>query len=205
LDKEDFRSILQSFIRLYGFICQMITFEDKELEKLYVYSRNLNKKLPRGKKELPYELRDAVDLYSFRIQKTFEDGIALKKENGEVKGIQNGKPKHPTDEYEFLSTIIKTLNETYGLNLTDEDRLDVEHMKKKVDDNKELKEVMAGDNTIENIRYKFNKIVDEAMLEYVNTKLELYKKLSDPKVNPMFKSKLFEGYKQEYYQRNRAM
>lgn len=72
---------------------------------------------------------------------------------------------------------------------------------KKVDDHKELKEVMAGDNTIENIKYKFEKIVDEILLDYVHTKLDLYKKLSDPKVNPLFKNKLFEGYRQEYYQR----
>lgn len=117
-DREDFRSILQGFIRLYGFICQMITFEDNELEKLYVYSRSLNKKLPKSTKKLPYELRDAVDLYSFRIQKTFEDSISLQKGDGEVKGRQDGKPKHPTEEYEFLSNIIKTLNETYGLNLS---------------------------------------------------------------------------------------
>ncbi len=204
-DKEEFRSILQSFIRLYGFICQMITFEDKELEKLYVYSRNLNKKLPRVGKKLPYELRDAVDLYSFRIQKTFEDAIDLEKGDGEVKGLQNGKPKHPTEEYELLSNIIKTLNETYGLNLTEEDKVDIEHVRKKVDDHKELKEVMAGDNTIENIKYKFEKIVDEVLLDYVHTKLDLYKKLSDPKVNPLFKSKLFEGYKQEYYERGKAV
>ena len=205
LDKEDFRSILQSFIRLYGFICQMITFEDKELEKLYVYCRNLNKKLPRGKRELPYELRDAVDLYSFRIQKTFEDSIALKKEDGVVKGLQDGKPKHPTDEYELLSAIIKALNDIYGVNLSEEDKVDVGSMTEKVYGNAELREVAEGDNTIENIRYKFDKIVDEVLLGFVHTKLELYKKLSDPKINPMFKSKLFEGYKQEYYQRDKAV
>lgn len=203
-DREKFSSALQSFIRLYGFICQMITFEDSELEKLYVFSRSLNKKLPKGTKKLPYELRDAVDLYSFRIQKTFEDSISLQKGDGEVKGLQDGKPKHPTDELELLSNIIKTLNDTYGLNLTDEDKVDIEHVKKKVEANDELKEVMSGDNTIENIRYKFEKVVDEVLLDYVHTKLELYKKLSDPKVNPMFKSKLFEGYKQEYHQRERV-
>jgi hypothetical protein len=49
-------------------------------------------------------------------------------------------------------------------------------------------------NTLENIRYKFDKVVDELLLDFVHTKLDLYKKLSNPKVNPMFKSKWFDGY-----------
>jgi type I restriction enzyme R subunit len=67
-EREDFRSTLQSFIRLYGFISQLITFVDVDLEKLYVFSKNLNRKLPKRKNRLPYEVEDAVDLESFRIQ-----------------------------------------------------------------------------------------------------------------------------------------
>ena len=46
-DKEDFRSTLQSYIRLYGYISQLITFTDVALEKLYIFGRSLNKKLPK--------------------------------------------------------------------------------------------------------------------------------------------------------------
>ena len=63
-EREDFRALLQSFIRLYGFISQLITFEDVELEKLYVFCKNLNRKLPKRENQLPYEVRDAVDLDS---------------------------------------------------------------------------------------------------------------------------------------------
>ena len=65
--REDFRSTLQKYIRLYGFVSQIITFEDVDLEKLYVFAKALNRKLPRRKTRLPYEIRDAVDLDSFRI------------------------------------------------------------------------------------------------------------------------------------------
>jgi hypothetical protein len=56
---------------------------------------------------------------------------------------------------------------------------------------------MTSGNTLENMRYKFDKVVDELLLDFVHTKLDLYKKLSDPKVNPVFKSKWFEGYLRE--------
>jgi type I restriction enzyme, R subunit len=102
-DQEDFRSTLQSFIRLYGYISQIIDFKDVELEKLYVFARNLNRKLPRKKGKLPYEITDAVDLDSFRIQKTFEEiQIPLEKTNGEAKGIKLGTPIHTVDERDLL-------------------------------------------------------------------------------------------------------
>ena len=44
---EIFKSTLQSFIRLYGFLSQIIEWQDTELEKLYAYARHLFTKLPR--------------------------------------------------------------------------------------------------------------------------------------------------------------
>ncbi|MEA2033122.1 MAG: hypothetical protein U9N41_06020 [Euryarchaeota archaeon] len=49
-EREDFRSILQSFIRLYAFVSQLITFEDIEMEEVYVFAKNLNRKLPKRRK-----------------------------------------------------------------------------------------------------------------------------------------------------------
>ena len=46
-NREEFRSTLQSYIRLYGYISQLMTFSDVTLEKLYVFSQSLNKKLPK--------------------------------------------------------------------------------------------------------------------------------------------------------------
>jgi type I restriction enzyme R subunit len=168
------------------------------LEKLYVFARNLNRKLPKKKDPLPYEIRDAIDLESFRIEETASEAkITLEKSDGEAKGIQLGTP-HPTeDEKDLLSNIIKTLNDTYGLELTEDDKVDIGRMQEKLRDRDDLRAVMTSSNTLENMRYKFDKVVDELLLDFVHTKLDLYKKLSNPKVNPLFKSKWFEGYLRE--------
>ena len=192
-EREDFRSILQTFIRLYGFISQFITFVDVELEQLYVFAKNLSRKLPKSKQRLPYEVVDAVDLDSFRIQETYKGYIRLKKEDGEVLPITHGKPKHPEDEKDLLSNIIDILNETHGIGLTDEDKVDIERIKVKLEEDAELRAVMNEFNTLENIRYKFDKIVDSLLLDFVHTKLDLYKKLTTPEVNATFKNKWFEG------------
>jgi type I restriction enzyme R subunit len=192
--REDFRSILQRFIRLYGFASQLISFEDVALEELYVFAKNLNRKLPKREKRIPTEIREAVDLDSFRIQKTFTGNLPLTKNDSEIPGITNGNSQHAEEEKDLLSHIINTLNETYGLNLTDDDKVDIEQIKIKLEENEELRDVMNEKNTPENIRYKFDKVVDSELLGFVNNKIDLYKKLTDPAVNAMFKQKWFDGY-----------
>lgn len=69
--REEFRSKLQQFIRLYGFLSQVITFADIDLEKFYTFVRLLNRKLdPRESGKLPKEVLDAVKLDSLRIEHT---------------------------------------------------------------------------------------------------------------------------------------
>lgn len=193
-EREDFRTILQAFIRLYGFVSQLITFEDIELEQLYVFGRSLNRKLPRRKNPLPTEVMDAVDLDSFRVQQTFEGDISLRKEDGKTKGITTGAPTHTEEHKDWLSHIINTLNETYGLNLSDDDKVDMEHMQERLAADEELQEVVRSDNSKENVKYKFEKTVDTLLLDFVTAKTELYKKLTDPKVNKLFKSKWFDDF-----------
>jgi len=193
-EREDFRTILQAFIRLYGFVSQLITFEDVELEQLYVFGRSLNRKLPHRRNPLPTEVMDAVDLDSFRIQQTFEGDISLRKEDGKTKGMTTDKPSHTEEQKDWLSHIINTLNETYGLNLSDDDKVDLERMQEKLVANEELQEVARSDNSKENIKYKFNKTVDMLLLDFVTTKTELYKKLTERKVNRLFKSKWFDDF-----------
>lgn len=191
-ERERFRSVLEKYVRLYGFISQLVTFKDVDLEKLYVFGKYLLRKLPKDKGQLPYEVLDAVDLDSFRIQQTFKGSIALEASDGLVKGFKDGTPRTAEDEADFLSNIIQTLNEAYGVELTDDDKVDVENIVKKYQDNEEFQLVLQGNNTIENKKYKSNQVIDDLLLDFVNTKLDLYKKLTEDIPNALLKQKLFE-------------
>jgi type I restriction enzyme R subunit len=197
-EREDFRSILQKFIRLYSFISQIITFEDVELEELYVFARALNRKLPRRSQRLPYEVRDAVDLDSFRVQETYSGTIDLEKDEGLVKGFSNEMKYNVEDEKDLLSHIITTLNETYGINLSEEDRVDMQLIRNRLEADDDLRTVLQADNPRDAKIYKFNQVLDKLLLEFVHTKLDLYKKLTDPKVNEMLKRQWFEKFVIEY-------
>jgi type I restriction enzyme R subunit len=199
--KEDFRSLLQNYIRFYGFVSQLITFRDVDLEELYVFSKNLNRKLPKRQDYLPYEIQDCVDLDSFRIQETFRGNIALTEADGQVKPIGTGTRGEYQQEFDFLSNIIKFLNDTYGANLTQEDKVDMANIQAKIEAHEDLRQAMNSDNTEANIKYKFEKVLDDIMLDFVSTKLELYRKLSDAQINAFLKRSWFE----EYYKERRTV
>ena len=112
--REDFRHKIQSFIRLYGYISQIITFKDINLEKLYIFLRFLNKKLPKRPKDKLTDVFSYVDLEYFRIEKKYTSKIFLESKDGELQtmstevGIVKEEPK------DLLSHIIQVLNESYG-------------------------------------------------------------------------------------------
>ncbi|MCB0102188.1 MAG: type I restriction endonuclease subunit R [Anaerolineales bacterium] len=190
--REEFRTTLQKYIRLYGFVSQIITFEDVDLEKLYVFAKALNRKLPRRVTRLPYEIRDAVDLDSFRLQETYSGSIELEKKQGSLPGFGDGGMGGANDEKDLLSHIITTLNETYGLNITEDDKVDIQRIRARLESDEALQAVLAAQNTRADKVYKFNEVLDRLLLEFVHTKLDLYKKLTEPKVNDMLKRQWFE-------------
>jgi type I restriction enzyme R subunit len=199
VERELFRSTLRKFIRFYGFVSQLISFSDIELEKLYAFARNLNRKLPRRDNRLPYEIRDAVDLDSFRIEETYKGTIALLEQDSAVAGLSASPGTAAADEQEHLSVIIELLNETYGINITDEDKVDMSRMRQKLLNHGELEAVMTADNSIANMEAKFSQLFDQMLLDFVHNKLDLYKKLSEPNVNQQLKRHWFDGAFRQYH------
>ncbi|HWP91552.1 MAG TPA: type I restriction endonuclease [Thermodesulfobacteriota bacterium] len=193
-EREDFRATLQSYIRLYSFVSQLISFEDVELQKLYDFAKLLNRKLPKRDGRLPSEIQYAVALDSLRIQRTYTGKLLLEKKNAFIPGITSTVPHHKEEPKDILSNIIRELNEVHGSNLTDDDKVDMERLWTKMEENEELKSVMNDRNTMDGMRYKFEQVFDSLLLEYVNTKIDLYKKLSEPRMNEMVKRRWFEEY-----------
>jgi type I restriction enzyme, R subunit len=197
-EREQFRAVLRRYIRLYGFVSQLVTFEDIDLEQLYAYARHLNRKLPKHEGQLPYEIQDAVDLDSFRIQETYDGSIYLEKKDGPVPAVTTTASPLWPDEKDLLTNIIKALNETYGIELTEDDQLDMENMRAQVVENQELRAVMQQPKTSEaNKRKKFEDIMDDIILEFVHTKLDLYQKLTEEQVNKVLKQRWYEMYQQQ--------
>ena len=196
-EREEFRSALQSYIRLYGYISQLITFTDPALEKLYVFCRSLNKKLPKREYEDVSDVLASVDLDSFRVQKIHDSQkLYLDPGDSEVSGIGGDESTGKDPEHDLLSIIIQTLNDTYQTDFTDENKVDIETIRKRVHADESLRQVIEGDNTDSNKRFKFHQVFDDILLDFVNTKLDLYNKLTKQEVNTDLKRLLYRDYSQ---------
>ncbi len=192
---SDFRGQLGDYVRLYAFLSQVLPFEDPDLEKLYVFARLLRRLLPGSRMELPIEIRQNIDMESFRIQRTSTGRIALERQiqaldpvGSKASGVAAGP------ELEPLSQIIEGLNERFGLNLGREHRLTLEQLRTVLDEDAAL-DASARVNTRENVRLTFEPKVEERIQEIVETNFEFYKRITDdPDFGQALKDVLFDDY-----------
>jgi type I restriction enzyme R subunit len=183
-----FKANIKDFVRLYRFLSQIITFTDVQLEKYYVFLSDLFKKLPANTNALPTEVLEEIDLDSYKLQHQFTTDLGLESNSTAMQGMApGGDGKKEDEDNEWLTKIIKVLNETYGLELKDEDKVEFEKMRKNIYENDELMGFFNTRNSKDNIQDKFNDEIDNELLNFINTKLELYNKLSEDKANMMFK------------------
>ena len=61
-EAENWRGKVQAFLNLYGFLSQVIPYQDSDLERSYVFLRHLAAKLPRRKSGSAYQFDDEVRL-----------------------------------------------------------------------------------------------------------------------------------------------
>jgi type I restriction enzyme R subunit len=195
--RETFKSNLQRFIRMYGYLSQIVNFKDIELEKSFVFYKYLNKKLPKRETET-FDISDTVDLESLRIQKTYEKIEGLINEDSIVQPPDFGGGTQQEPEFDLLSEIINQINTTYGVNLTDDDRVDLERLKKRLVESTEVRTYMNGDNSEDNKRIFFKQQFDDLMVDYVNDRFEFYKKMEDNQsMKNMIFQMMYSGYQKQ--------
>jgi type I restriction enzyme, R subunit len=194
-EQHDFRGQLTDYVRLYAFLAQVLTFADVDLEKLYVFARHLRRLLPADRIELPREVRQNIDMESYRIQQTSTGRIALQRTGGTL-DPQSTKGRYilPPEEMESLSRIIAELNERFGLNLGPEHGVTLNQMMERLDGDPAL-DAAARVNTRENVRLTFDHKVEAVIQEIVDSNFELYKRITDDRgFGNALKNFLFDQY-----------
>ncbi len=123
-EAELWRGKVQAFRNLYGFLSQVIPYQDSDLERLYVFLRHLAAKLPRRRSGPAYQFDDEVRLEYYRLQKISEGSICLKE--GEARPLDG-----PTEvgsglvrpQPVLLSQLIDLVNERFGTDFNQADQL----------------------------------------------------------------------------------
>jgi len=183
---EIFKKDLGTFVRFYEFMSQIVDYDDKALEKLSLYARNLRPMLRETFMEEDGIDLDNVVLSHYRLSvirqqdlRLKEDSADYKLEPGEGLGTAKAKDKHE----EFLSQIISRLNELFITDhLTEKDLVNYAYtIRDKISENALVMKQIANNSTEQAMLGDFTKAVDDAVMDsseaHQNQMMQL---LSDP-------------------------
>jgi type I restriction enzyme R subunit len=167
---EVFKKDLGTFVRFYEFMSQIVDYDDKSLEKLSLYARNLRPLLRESLLEEEGIDLNGVVLSHYRLSlmrqqdlKLKEDAAGYELEPGE--GLGTGKPKDK--QAEFISQIISRLNELFITDqLTEKDLVNYAYtIRDKVSENALVMQQIANNSTEQAMLGDFSKAVDDAIMD----------------------------------------
>jgi len=163
---EQFKSQFASFRNLYGFLSQVIPYQDSELEKLYTFGRYLLSKLPRNSNR-NIQIDEEVQLKYYRLQKYSEGNIVLREgDNPPLGGPKEVGTGSAEDEVR-LSTLVEQLNERFGTDFTPADQLFFDQVQAAATENEKIRQA-AEANTISNFEPVFNQHLETLLLDRMN-------------------------------------
>jgi type I restriction enzyme R subunit len=196
-DKVGFKKVLRRYQSIYSFLSQLIPFTDIELEKLYIFNKFLNKKLPTINNPLPFIVLEDVDMDSYKIVDNDEVSIGLVGD-GELKPMSEGVGDYKPDEKSRLSKIISDMNDAFGTNFTDDDKVFLEQVKNNLLENPELLNKMEH-NSKENVKAVFDQYFNKEMTHLLKSNMNFYKRVVDnEKLRDQLKAELFKLLYLEY-------
>ncbi|PRP99654.1 type I restriction endonuclease subunit R [Enhygromyxa salina] len=124
---ELFRDHATAFCRLYSFLGQVVPFSDYELEKLYVYTKMLIRKLPPpGGGQPPVDLGEDVALHYYRLEKIAEGDLGLIAGEGGpgLRGPSETGTGRVKAEQDDLSNLIARMNDRFTTQFDVQDLVD---------------------------------------------------------------------------------
>ena len=149
LDEDDqtaFRDRLGAFVNLYAFLSQIIPYADPDLERLASFGRMLFPHLRVGSDNVAVHLGDDVELEYYRLQRMSQDKILIAEEDGAyVTSPGEVGTGDPEEDKAPLSEIIARLNERFGTDFTNEDRLFFEQVKERAVRDEDVRRMALAD------------------------------------------------------------
>lgn len=195
---EIFKKDLGSFVRFYEFMSQIVEYDDRDLDKLSLYARNLRPMLRETVLEEDEIDLSQVVLSHYRLSVIRQQHIKLKEDAPDYKiepgdGLGSAKPRDKTEA--FLSQIIEKLNEIFVTDgLTNKDLVNYAYaIRDKVSEYPHVMSQIKNNTAEQAMLGDFSQAVDDAILDsneaHQNQMMQL---LSNPKSNQGFRKVIFE-------------
>ena len=182
-DKIDFKIKAKQFVKIYGQMASIMSFEIIDWEKLFWFLKFLIPKLVIKTKEdeLIDELLESVDLSTYGLErKKLNHTIGLDDSETEL-DPQNPNPRGahgPGEDTDFLDEIIKSFNERWfqGWDATPEDqRVKFMVLSNHIKAHPDYQTKVVDNKDMQTRDLAFKKILEEVMSKQRRQELELYK------------------------------
>ena len=171
---ELWRGKVQAFCNLYGFLSQVIPYQDSDLEKLFTYLRHLILKLPKRKSGPGYQFDEEVELDYYRLQKISEGSISLNE--GYAKPLDGPREVGSglvREEQVALSRLIDFINERFGGELNEADQLFFDQIAEAALKN-ELLQKSAEVNSLDKFQLVFRQVLESLFIERMELNEDLF-------------------------------
>jgi type I restriction enzyme R subunit len=193
-----FKKDLGTFVRFYEFMSQIVDYDDKDLEKLSLYARNLRPMLRES-----FEDDDVIDLSNiemshYRLSKIKQQDLVMEEAQGDygIKGGEGaGTAKAKDKDEERLSLIINRLNELFITDqLTEKDLINyAETIRDKVRENESVMRQIANNTDEQAMLGDFPRAIDDAIMDSSAAhQNQMFQLLGDPKKAKTFARLVFE-------------
>ena len=123
--QEEFRSTLTSYVRAYVFLAQIMPWTEAGLEELFLYGKVLLLELPTPVGDPMPLLSKSVQLTHLRTAVTSDESLSLDEGTDDAGEALpgGGMGKQAESPMDKLSALIESLNEKFGLNLGEADKV----------------------------------------------------------------------------------
>jgi len=164
-ERIEFREKLNGYVKVYAFLSQIIPYADPDLEMLYSYGRFLLPHLPLDREGKIVNLGEEVALQYYRLERVFSGAIMVQEGDAQwIKSPTEVGTGRATDEKIPLSEIIEVLNERFGTQFAEEDRLFFQQIKEKAcKDNQVIQTALA--NPLDKFELGVRKLIEDFMIE----------------------------------------
>jgi len=180
-EKDVFKKGLRSWTNLYAFLAQIMPFVDVDLEKFYAYAKLLQTRLPKRNLSESLHLDDEVALEYYRLQKIKEGSIELEtNKTGELSGIKEAGLKKEKNEKALLSEIIQVLNEQFGTEFEEADKLFFDQIEAELLEDETL-QMQAKVNTIDTFKFAFEDKFIDLLISRMEQNQEIFERIIDDK------------------------
>lgn len=183
VERFDFRRNVRNLVKWYNYISQINRLFNEKLHKEVIYANALSKFLSEDADPV-VDIKNKLKLEYYKLKEVFKGSISLAEGKGESSvGAKAGQVSEPT-ELDQLNEVIKRINDQFGIDLTEADKVIYNSIHDKLIADKKLQKVIRASKDDEETMFAsaiFPKFFSDAANAGFDEQVEAYNSLFEDK------------------------